>query len=202
MRISLRKILVVVTIVAGLGTVGVAHAAIVDLGTTSPITVSSVFNFSGPLTFSPSPATDIKEATDVTTTDFKNDFSPQDPSNIAAGIKTVFGLSGLTTLTLTLNDENPTKTSYSQTDAAGFNFVAIHNAQGELIFEYTTTQTTFNLSGYGDAFSNARFFSAKGGPFPVGSIPEPSTWAMLLLGFAGVGFMAYRRQSKPVLMAT
>jgi hypothetical protein len=26
------------------------------------------------------------------------------------------------------------------------------------------------------------------------SAPEPSTWAMLLLGFAGIGFMAYRRR--------
>ena len=25
-------------------------------------------------------------------------------------------------------------------------------------------------------------------------VPEPSTWAMMLLGFAGVGFMAYRRK--------
>jgi hypothetical protein len=33
------------------------------------------------------------------------------------------------------------------------------------------------------------------------SVPEPSTWAMLLLGFAGVGFMAYRRKSKPALIA-
>jgi hypothetical protein len=32
-------------------------------------------------------------------------------------------------------------------------------------------------------------------------VPEPSTWAMMLLGFAGVGFMAYRRMSKPALMA-
>jgi hypothetical protein len=28
----------------------------------------------------------------------------------------------------------------------------------------------------------------------AGAIPEPSTWAMMLLGFLGVGFMAYRRQ--------
>ncbi len=35
----------------------------------------------------------------------------------------------------------------------------------------------------------------------VGSVPEPSTWAMMILGFAGVGFMAYRRKSKPALMA-
>jgi hypothetical protein len=36
----------------------------------------------------------------------------------------------------------------------------------------------------------------------VASVREPSTWAMLLLGFAGLGVMAYRRKSKPALMAT
>ena len=33
------------------------------------------------------------------------------------------------------------------------------------------------------------------------AVPEPSTWAMMILGFAGIGFMAYRRTSKPALMA-
>jgi outer membrane lipase/esterase len=32
-------------------------------------------------------------------------------------------------------------------------------------------------------------------------VPEPSTWAMMIIGFAGIGFMAYRRKSKPALMA-
>lgn len=35
----------------------------------------------------------------------------------------------------------------------------------------------------------------------IDAVPEPSTWAMLLLGFAGVGFMAYRRKAKQALMA-
>ena len=35
---------------------------------------------------------------------------------------------------------------------------------------------------------------------PVTAVPEPATWAMMLFGFAGIGFMAYRRKSKPVLM--
>ncbi len=35
---------------------------------------------------------------------------------------------------------------------------------------------------------------------PVDDVPEVSTWAMLLLGFAGLGFMAYRRNSKPALV--
>jgi hypothetical protein len=29
------------------------------------------------------------------------------------------------------------------------------------------------------------------------AVPEPATWAMMILGFVGVGFMGYRRQSKP-----
>jgi hypothetical protein len=33
------------------------------------------------------------------------------------------------------------------------------------------------------------------------AVPEPSTWAMMILGFVGVGFMAYRRKSKRELMA-
>jgi hypothetical protein len=45
--------------------------------------------------------------------------------------------------------------------------------------------------------------SASGGPTQVifdgtvtftAAVPEPSTWAMLILGFCGIGFMAYRRK--------
>jgi hypothetical protein len=28
------------------------------------------------------------------------------------------------------------------------------------------------------------------------SVPEPATWAMLIIGIGGIGFMAYRRKSK------
>ena len=34
-----------------------------------------------------------------------------------------------------------------------------------------------------------------------GAVPEPSTWAMMILGFAGIGCMAYRRNAKSVLLA-
>jgi hypothetical protein len=33
----------------------------------------------------------------------------------------------------------------------------------------------------------------------VTAVPEASTWAMMILGFAGVGFMAYRRRNQGVL---
>jgi hypothetical protein len=29
----------------------------------------------------------------------------------------------------------------------------------------------------------------------ITAVPEPATWAMMLLGFTGVGFMAYRRRN-------
>lgn len=33
------------------------------------------------------------------------------------------------------------------------------------------------------------------------AVPEASTWAMMILGFAGIGFMAYRRKSHSALIA-
>jgi hypothetical protein len=38
-------------------------------------------------------------------------------------------------------------------------------------------------SGYGGNLTTAA----------IGAVPEPSTWAMMILGFAGIGFLAYRR---------
>jgi choice-of-anchor A domain-containing protein len=63
-----------------------------------------------------------------------------------------------------------------------------------------------NLVGhlYGGDSSDLQFVSnanIKLPTNPVSAVPEPSTWAMLILGFAGIGFMAYRRKSKPALMA-
>jgi PEP-CTERM motif len=34
------------------------------------------------------------------------------------------------------------------------------------------------------------------GDFNLSAVPEPSTWAMMVLGFVGVGFMAYRRRDR------
>jgi hypothetical protein len=36
------------------------------------------------------------------------------------------------------------------------------------------------------------------GNWQVAAVPEPSTWAMMILGFAGVGFFAYRRRRELV----
>jgi hypothetical protein len=35
----------------------------------------------------------------------------------------------------------------------------------------------------------------------ISPVPEPSTWAMMILGFAAVGFMAYRRRNSTLRLA-
>jgi hypothetical protein len=34
----------------------------------------------------------------------------------------------------------------------------------------------------------------------LSAVPEPSTWALMMIGFAGLGFMAYRRQQKSAVV--
>jgi hypothetical protein len=39
-------------------------------------------------------------------------------------------------------------------------------------------------------------FAPNNGVGNTPAVPEPSTWAMMILGFLGVGFLAYRRKNK------
>ena len=56
----------------------------------------------------------------------------------------------------------------------------------------------FAIFGPQAALAPAAFLSLE---TSVAAVPEASTWAMMILGFAGVAFVAYRRKSKPALMA-
>jgi len=42
----------------------------------------------------------------------------------------------------------------------------------------------------------------ESGTLNISAVPEPSTWAMMILGFCGLGFMAYRRKQNGVALAT
>jgi hypothetical protein len=50
----------------------------------------------------------------------------------------------------------------------------------------------------GDAYLNIHTANFPGGEIRgfLHAVPEPSTWAMMILGFAGIGFMAYRRRNQ------
>lgn len=93
------------------------------------------------------------------------------------------------------------------------------------VYAYNQTGTefsnVFSIAGNGqhfftvdadgtDLISSIRFVATGGGVDDVrqvriegvesiAAVPEPSTWAMMILGFAGVGFMAYRRKTHGAL---
>lgn len=53
-----------------------------------------------------------------------------------------------------------------------------------------------NFSNYSDPSNNVGFgcCNIHYQLYGVSAVPEPSTWAMMILGFCGLGFMAYRRK--------
>ena len=57
----------------------------------------------------------------------------------------------------------------------------------------------FNHNSPAAGFPTAGYWTASF-PTVTPAVPEPSTWAMMILGFTGVGFMTYRRKSKQALM--
>ncbi len=69
--------------------------------------------------------------------------------------------------------------------AVGTHFSGPANATGELQFYYWD-------SNFED---NTQFVTAT-----ISGVPEPSTWAMMILGFSGIGFLAYRRRTQALAL--
>jgi len=83
---------------------------------------------------------------------------------------------------------------------------SIFNANGSLLASITTPFThtvdaddipygTYALQiGTNFEYLTAHLTTITVSEHGVAAVPEPSTWAMMLLGFAGVGFAAYRKK--------
>jgi hypothetical protein len=100
----------------------------------------------------------------------------------------------------------PDKHSVFETELVG---VLAGNIDGPDLFDFTWTSNYSGVLG-GVAIKGNDLIDSGGGTggvtilsetyFPTAAVPEPTTWAMMLLGFAGIGFLAYRRKSIPVLI--
>ncbi|MBR0720704.1 PEP-CTERM sorting domain-containing protein [Bradyrhizobium manausense] len=64
----------------------------------------------------------------------------------------------------------------------------------------TLTKVEFDYVGNG-VWGNGEPFLAALTTDTVGAVPEPSTWAMLLLGFCSLGFLAHRGRRRMALTA-
>jgi choice-of-anchor C domain-containing protein len=86
-----------------------------------------------------------------------------------------------------------------------YNFDAPPNSHSNMnwasyFLDFTATSTTTVLSFNSTSGQNCCYGPALDN-VAVTAVPEASTWAMMILGFAGVGFMAYRRKSQPAALA-
>jgi hypothetical protein len=89
----------------------------------------------------------------------------------------------------------------SGTGTSGFNIItdginqSSHSLAGGYEFYFFGLATSD--THWGD---NVLLASLTGNPTNLtNGVPEPSTWAMLILGFFGIGFVAYRQKGKPSL---
>jgi PEP-CTERM motif len=74
-------------------------------------------------------------------------------------------------------------------------------APGDGTYSYVLISTYDYATGNYDTYTYADASLTRLTVGPVGSVPEPSTWAMMMLGFAGLGFAAWRRTSKGPISA-
>jgi hypothetical protein len=88
----------------------------------------------------------------------------------------------------------------------GLNADGSFNSEGELIFHspagvplFVAITGEFNaLRTNGGTFNLGSTFAFT---LVSGAVPEPSTWAMMLLGFAGLGYAGYRK-ARPAAVAS
>jgi hypothetical protein len=140
--------------------------------------------------FGPTLTTSALSSTSATAYSLSN----ANPSTETAGLQTLLGSN---TFSTNFNDTSNSGATVHFTDSAqyfllktggGVNVAYFYNSSG-LALDLTYTQFPGNVGGRG--LSHTADFA--------GAVPEPSTWAMMILGFFGVGFMAYRRKSQGAL---
>jgi hypothetical protein len=153
--------------------------------------------------------------------------SASDPGGISFTGSTFSGLSGpsidLGTLTLAANkDVNPVSNAFflnvvfSQPGVGSGTFDAtltgmLNPGNGNGTVKIDFAPLTINFAGGSFLLSVPEIdltntnlsdpITAAVSNSVISPVPEPSTWAMMILGFAGLGFMAYRRTSGTLRLA-
>jgi len=109
-----------------------------------------------------------------------------------------YSLTGVLLTSFTVPVSDIASLAYDQTDGTLW-FGTQHDlGSSRTLYQYSTAGLQLSTAQY-SGLANDNFL---GGEFALSSaVPEPSTWAMMILGFAGIGFLAYRRKSKPEMMA-
>jgi hypothetical protein len=114
------------------------------------------------------------------------------PATETAALQTLLGSN---TYSTTFNDETNQGEIVQFTESAPYFLLKMGGGGGsgsDVAFFYNSSNSVLNLTytqvGRGGGLSHTADFAA--------AVPEPATWAMMMLGFFGVGFLAYRRKNQ------
>ncbi|MGX4803398.1 PEPxxWA-CTERM sorting domain-containing protein [Bradyrhizobium guangdongense] len=99
------------------------------------------------------------------------------------------GTATLANITVVTNDQTETFHNVA-ISTHGDNFFTLQSGSGEIIESVSIAALN------GGLFDEVKQERLGGLGLVTTAVPEPSTWAMMLLGFAGVGFVAYRRKTQ------
>jgi hypothetical protein len=162
------------------GTAGGAPVQLVPTGSTYFVPLGDTFNFDYSVdpNVSGSQVSLAGSTALLTITNLANGNSFSfDPSSAAFGNATSSALPG----------------AYQNSEKVSFSFLGL-NYNPNLNDTFAVDLTLSNVTGIGTIEDDVTVQIGSG-------VPEPSTWALMILGFAGVGFMAYRRRSSAMLAA-
>ncbi|MBR0685315.1 PEP-CTERM sorting domain-containing protein [Bradyrhizobium manausense] len=108
-------------------------------------------------------------------------------------------VTGSVTLSAGSTDQVILPFSVQEPPGASFTHDFIYSGFGLPSGMYATAYSYSFKDSHRDQFGAELFstyFSSTGDGPVLTAVPEPSTWAMMVLGFCGLGFMAYRRRNQ------
>jgi hypothetical protein len=135
---------------------------------------------------------------------------PLDYFSLHVNAMSTFGSFVETIGNFTINAAGPpnlafTNIQFTQFDGSTITSGPLDNGEFNMVITPTAGQTFDTISFFHFQANNPNGSVVRDISFEVaggisGAVPEASTWAMMILGFAGIGFMAHRRKLKPALM--
>ena len=132
------------------------------------------------------------------------------PDTLTQNINTAAGTSYLLSFWRYQDPMNPTPLNFPDGKTfltVSWNGVNIFNESYSGVYSGDPYHN-FTFTVVGTGLDVLKFVSAQDPAFTYlddvslnAAVPEPSTWAMMILGFMGVGFMAYRRRNRAAALA-
>lgn len=139
--------------------------------------------------------TPLVSFTSPTVVDAKNGFASIDASGSLYHDLTITIAQGFTFTDLVFDILSPDPFTITASNHGTASLSDLKNGNDEFTaFALNGTNLTWVTLHSDTGFSQIKQFELSG-VTAVTAVPEPTTWAMMILGFAGVGFLAYRRRS-------